>query len=215
MKKESRKKPVRGGLSALYRKEYDTWLAMHGRCYNPSSPAYRNYGLRGICVSEDWNDFARFLKDMGEKPDGFDLDRRDNNAGYSKENCRWISRRANCNNTRANVRLSHNGEVKTVAEWAEATGLRSDTIRRRLLNGWSIEQALSTPPLVSQWASPIPRKIRRCDCPIEFNGQVKTVSSWARAYSRSPTLVHQRLQTGWTIEEALLTAPRHYQRRAA
>lgn len=44
-------------------------------------------------------------------------------------------------------RLEHRGEVHTIGEWAEITGLSKGTIKSRLRNGWTVQEALSTPPI--------------------------------------------------------------------
>lgn len=68
---------------------YNTWLLMHERCENPYSRKYKDYGRRGIKVCERWKDFHKFVDDMGDKPDGHTLNRKDNSRGYSPENCNW------------------------------------------------------------------------------------------------------------------------------
>lgn len=77
---------------------YVSWLAMWARCRNPQRHSAHRYVLRGISVCERWKVFENFLEDMGERPVDAELDRIDNNAGYCKENCRWVSHRINCNN---------------------------------------------------------------------------------------------------------------------
>jgi hypothetical protein len=42
------------------------------------------------------------------------------------------------------VTLTFRGETKTVAEWAEATGLTARSILARLRKGWSVTQVLAT-----------------------------------------------------------------------
>ena len=65
---------------------------MMQRCYNKNSNGYKRYGGRGIQVCDRWHTFTNFYTDMGEKPEGMSLDRIDNDADYSPENCKWSTR---------------------------------------------------------------------------------------------------------------------------
>lgn len=67
---------------------YHTWENMRARCNNPNLDAYKWYGARGITVCERWNNFAKFVEDMGERPEGMTLDRKNNSGNYEPGNCR-------------------------------------------------------------------------------------------------------------------------------
>ena len=127
-------------------REYWVWAEMKGRCQNPNNPAYANYGGRGITVCEKWQTFAGFANDMLPRPKGGMLDRIDNNAGYSPENCRWADRRTQNSNRRNCIYVEHYGERVTLKEYCRREGLSYRPVVKRIQDrGWTIEQALSIP----------------------------------------------------------------------
>lgn len=80
---------------------YYVWDAMINRCHNSSNKAYKDYGARGIIVCKEWHDVKNFINDMYPSyEEGLTLDRKDNNLGYSPENCRWVTRSVQVRNTR-------------------------------------------------------------------------------------------------------------------
>lgn len=133
------------GLS--YTLEYRAWQQMRLRCLDSEHAAYPGYGGRGITVCDRWkDDVAAFVADMGLKPTPkHELDRIDNDAGYSPENCRWATRSENDRNRRNNRTIEFGGEVRSLAEWSERLGICGDTIVKRLDAGWGTERALTTP----------------------------------------------------------------------
>ena len=71
------------------------------RCDNPRYQKYANHGGRGIAVCDRWYSFELFLADMGERPPGLTLDRKDNDGHYEPANCRWATyEQQNQNNRR-------------------------------------------------------------------------------------------------------------------
>ena len=68
---------------------YTTWTGMRSRCNNPNHSDYEYYGARGIKVCERWDDFLLFVEDMGARPIGKTLDRKDVNGDYEPSNCKW------------------------------------------------------------------------------------------------------------------------------
>lgn len=125
---------------------YRSWSGMISRCESPSSDQYKNYGARGIRVCARWRDsFKDFLADMGERPEGKTIDRKNPDGDYSPDNCRWATAKEQCANKRNNVKLVLNGNNMTIAQWAEALGCGVTALHARLADGWSVEKTLSTP----------------------------------------------------------------------
>ena len=118
------------------------WQAMKTRCSNPRARNWQRYGGRGIAVCERWLSFDAFLMDMGEAPDGYSLDRVDNDGCYEPANCRWATRLQQANNTSANVFIEFDGMRLSRSEWERRLGLGKTTIRSRLRSGLAVEKAL-------------------------------------------------------------------------
>jgi len=71
---------------------YKSWRAMMRRCYEENHQAFHRYGARGIFVCERWHDYSNFAADLGVRPEGLELDRKDNDGPYSPENCKWSTK---------------------------------------------------------------------------------------------------------------------------
>ena len=124
---------------------YNAWHAAKQRCGNRKNPNFHHYGGRGIEMCKRWRDsFEAFLADMGERPVGTSLERRNNERGYNKANCNWATRRAQSQNTRRNKCYTHEGRTLCIADWAEDANLPYATLRSRLITlGWTIGDALA------------------------------------------------------------------------
>lgn len=80
---------------------YDVWWAMKARCTKPNTDSYPDYGGRGIQVCSRWYEsFADFVSDMGDRPEGYSIDRINNNGNYEPDNCRWADDLTQRNNQR-------------------------------------------------------------------------------------------------------------------
>ncbi len=138
---------TQGGIQSP---EWRAWNGMLHRCYSKYGPSYARYGGRGIKVCARWrNSFENFLEDMGPRPSSkHSIDRKKNNRGYNPGNCRWATALEQQNNKSSNRHLSFRGRTQTLSLWAREAGLKASTIWRRLEKyGWSVERALTTPPI--------------------------------------------------------------------
>ena len=123
------------------RRVYD---AMKQRCNNPKNKQFPDYGGRGITVCQRWDkSYQAFLKDMGRRPEGFTLERLDNNLGYSPENCAWVDKIAQANNKRNNQLVTYQGITKSLTRWAIDLGLKQSTVSQRFYcYKWNALEAL-------------------------------------------------------------------------
>jgi hypothetical protein len=190
---------------------YKVWLAMRHRCSNRKSNRWPMYGGRGITVCDRWRtSFANFLADMGERPPGTSIDRIENNGNYDPGNCRWATPKEQARNTRANVVFESSGPL-TLAECSERAGLSACAIPQRLKRGWSVDRALSEPPIM-----PSEKRGHRSRCTeivITVNGETAPLSVLARRFGIDLKAARQRIYAGWTPEAALLTPLRPITRR--
>lgn len=193
-------------------KEYGVWCAMKNRCMNPNVNRYKDYGGRGIKVCKRWIDsFEAFYADMGSRPDGFTIDRIDNNADYEPSNCRWVSRAENCRNKRNNRFVKFKGKSKTIAEWAEILCLDYKIVRQRIGRGWPAEKAFTEPiiPLIDKPIKPISSRLQFRISDREYrallqecseSGVDKSQPGWWSSFLRN------RLTKGLVLDEKFTVA---------
>jgi len=129
-------------------KLHSIWKGIRERCYTKTCSSYKNYGGRGITMSDDWHNYINFERDMGQSYKiGLSIERIDNNGNYCKENCKWATKDEQAKNQRNNHKITCNGVTKILADWVRETGINSTTILTRINRlGWDIESALTIKP---------------------------------------------------------------------
>lgn len=125
---------------------YHSWASMRTRCFNPKAERYDRYGGRGITVCPRWDSFAHFLSDMGERPEGKTLDRKDNDGPYCPDNCRWADDYTQVSNRCNTIRVVIYGAEKPLTTWAKELGISLNTVRARVKKqGMNYAEALTKP----------------------------------------------------------------------
>ena len=118
---------------------YRIWADIKTRCFNKKSRNYYKYGGRGISMCREWLEYEPFKS--WAVSNGYDdrlsIDRIDVNGDYEPSNCRWADNVTQANNTRRNVYLEHDGEIKTMAEWARYFGCTYSLLHNRHRKGYS------------------------------------------------------------------------------
>ncbi len=178
--------------------EYGIWIGIKRRCTNTNDPAYRYYGGRGIEMCERWvKSFAAFYEDMGPRPDGYEIDRINNDGNYEPGNCRWTTQQENARNKRNSRMLTHNRRTQNLIAWAEETGISAPLILHRMEIGWTVDEALTIPAEKSLYT---------------VGSKTQTLDSWSEEYGIDYGLLISRLHQGWTLERSLSQPVRHFRR---
>lgn len=127
--------------------EYNTWARIISRCFDKNNPSYERYGGRGITVFPLWKrSFTEFLNYIGPRPGtGYSIDRINNDGNYEPGNVKWSTQKEQCRNKKGTRNITYNGKIQCITAWAEEVGIGSETLRRRLQKGWTIERAIEQP----------------------------------------------------------------------
>ncbi|WP_215410423.1 HNH endonuclease [Escherichia coli] len=130
-------------------KLYKVFIGMKTRCKKSNNnPRNKHYREKGITICDEWlNDSSKFIEwalNNGYQ-EGLEIDRIDNDKGYSPDNCRWVTHAENMRNTCKTRMLTVNGETNTIHYFSEKYGIGEHTIHIRLRLGWSHEAAVLLP----------------------------------------------------------------------
>lgn len=135
-----------GELRVKYAGEYSSWKNMKSRCRAGAAeldPAFVN--------------FRDFLRAVGPKPSkAHSIDRRENqNRVYGPGLVRWSDPKTQANNRSSTRQIEYEGEKLPLTEVAQKTGLKADTLRKRLQRGRTSADLLIGPSnRSSQWPGP-------------------------------------------------------------
>ena len=86
-------------------------------------------------------------------------------------------------------------QTKTATDWAEEPaliqlGIYAYLLRDRIRKGWTIQDTMTTPPLVGKR--------------ITYNGETLTMIEWSRRLGAEKTnIVSKRIRKGWSVEDAV------------
>jgi hypothetical protein len=120
------------------------YYLMKQRCYNPKDDRYKNYGERGIKICDEWlndiNSFINWSLNNGYKPN-LEIDRIDNDKGYSPENCRWVDDYVQANNTTRVLKIEYEGKTQSLRKWCRELSLPYRKTHKRLFTyNWTVEK---------------------------------------------------------------------------
>lgn len=176
--------------------EYRVWCAMKGRCLNPNDANFHHYGGRGITVCAQWMQYANFIGDMGNRPSPrHQLERINNDHGYSPLNCKWATIDEQHRNQRSNVLITVDGETKVAADWAAEKGIRQSVIHNRMAHGMSAEEAVLKPT-----------------CTLVFEGEPATFTALANRFGIRYLTLLRRIKNGMSVEDAVYKPVRKWKR---
>lgn len=121
---------------------YRLWWGMVSRCNHPKTRSYELYGGRGIQVCERWLVFENFYADMGDRPEGMTIERRDTDGPYAKENCYWATNAQQQRNRRNNVRVDWGGATWILRDLCDHLGIYSTHLYRVMRRGCTLVEAI-------------------------------------------------------------------------
>lgn len=190
---------------------YGVWRNIVKRCTDPNCSSYPLYGgreeyPRTLC--ERWKVFANFYADMGDQPDGMEVDRIDNERdGYwcgkpecpecgplnRTPTCRWATPADNARNRAIVKKFLYNGELLTAGQISDLLGgtPSPQVLKDRLLRqGLTMEEAISLP---------VPEAKT-----YDYKGERLTLAALSKISGLSISLLNQRINVwGWSVQKAV------------
>jgi hypothetical protein len=171
-----------------YTRLYNTWTQIKQRCTNKNNDRYEEYGGRGIKVCEEWMETFDVFREWSLKNgyrDDLSIDRIDVNGNYEPSNCKWSTGLEQARNKRTSRYITIDRETKTVAEWAEISGVPYKTLQRRIYTGCKEENLLA--PKGYQYKN---------HKHIEIDGEKKLINVWAKESGIPYSTIKRRYEKG-------------------
>ena len=122
-------------------KLYWVWHKMVKRCEDKNHRQFKDYGGRGIFICSEWrNNYILFYEwsILNGYTEGLQIDRVNNNYGYSPTNCRWATRTVQQRNKRNNRWVDFFGEKWILKEISETFSINLKSIQGHLYRGKDI-----------------------------------------------------------------------------
>lgn len=140
------RKPSEDILGITKMPEYRIHRQMMHRCYLKTARNYPWYGAKGVTVCDRWRfgedgrtGFLCFYGDMGPRPEGLTLDRKDPRLGYGPGNCVWASWEEQANNKRehylGDMERSELSRSRSAARRIKCTDSAIADVREKLASG--------------------------------------------------------------------------------
>lgn len=181
-------------LKQLHPNEYRVWKAMRARCSAPSFANMGYYQKKGIKVCERWNSFANFYSDMGDRPEGYTIDRIDPEGDYCPENCRWASWETQAKNRGDfNINITYDSRTQCLKDWAREYNIHYQTLVARIKHfpHLSFEEILNYKD---------PRKEK-----FTWQGKEYSRDELCEMYNIPKANFYDRVHKGWGLEKILTT----------
>lgn len=140
---------IKGHHGESYTRIFSKWNSMLSRC-SPKWKHRRIYFDKGISVCEEWKVYLNFktwcLNNGYEE--NLELDRIDNDKGYSPDNCRFVTKLVNNCNKSNTIYIEYNGEkvsAKLLLLQLSIPEKDHPNIVRRIGYGWTLEDSINKP----------------------------------------------------------------------
>ena len=123
---------------------HNIWRGMLKRCAVGAKHHSGSYAERGIIVCANWQEYETF-RDWAVAngyEESLTIDRKNNNAGYSPDNCNWVDKKTQARNRRTTRWITIDNETLALAEWLERKNISPTTFYKRVRMGFSDAEAI-------------------------------------------------------------------------